>query len=76
MSRAGRSHRAANGPAIPNLGQKVARFRDPDGRLCGIPFQIAQVERPLVGVSQLTAAGRQVTFQGCLLYTSDAADDM
>ena len=64
MSRAGRSYRAANGSAIPNLGQTVAHFRDPDGRLCGIPFQIAQVERPLIGVSRLTAAGCQVTFQG------------
>eukprot|EP00969_Alexandrium_andersonii_P278329 12303376-Alexandrium_andersonii.AAC.1 len=64
MSRAGRSYRVANGSAVPNLGQTAARFRGPGGRLCGIPFQIAQVERPLVGVSRLTAGGRKVTFQG------------
>eukprot|EP00969_Alexandrium_andersonii_P086432 3810360-Alexandrium_andersonii.AAC.1 len=64
MSRAGRSHRAAGGSAIPNLGQTAAHFRDPDGRLRGISFQIAQVECPLIGVSRLRAAGRQVTAQG------------
>eukprot|EP00969_Alexandrium_andersonii_P219756 9705511-Alexandrium_andersonii.AAC.1 len=64
MSRAGRSYRAAHGSATPNLGQTVARFRGPGGRLCGIPFQIAQAERPLIGVSRLTAAVCRVTFQG------------
>eukprot|EP00969_Alexandrium_andersonii_P176347 7798231-Alexandrium_andersonii.AAC.1 len=62
MSCSGRSYRDANGPAIPNLGQTVARFRGPGGLLCGTPFQVAQVERPRVGVSRLTAAGRRVDF--------------
>eukprot|EP00969_Alexandrium_andersonii_P364616 15464495-Alexandrium_andersonii.AAC.1 len=66
MSRAGRSCRAAHGLAIPKSGQTVAHFRGPDGRSRGIPFQLAQVEHPLigVGVSRLTAAGRQVAFRG------------
>ena len=46
MSRAGRSYRAANGSPIPNLEQLVAHFRDAEGRACGIPFQVAAVERP------------------------------
>ena len=63
MSRAGRSYRAASGSPIPNLGQTIAHFRDADGRACGIPFQVAKVERPLVSVALLTAAGCQVSFQ-------------
>ena len=63
MSRAGRKYRAANGSPIPNLGQTVAYFRDAGGRACGIPFQVAQVDRPLVSVSRLAAAGCKVSFQ-------------
>eukprot|EP00969_Alexandrium_andersonii_P235861 10413108-Alexandrium_andersonii.AAC.1 len=42
----------------------AAHFRGPGSRMRGIPFQIARVERPLIGVSWLLAAGCQVTFQG------------
>ena len=63
MSRAGRCYRAANGTPIPNLGQTVAHFRDEEGRARGIPFQVARVERPLLSVSRLAAAGCRVTFQ-------------
>ena len=50
MSRAGRCYRAANGSPIPNLGQLLAHFRDENGKACGIPFQVAAVERPLISV--------------------------
>ena len=62
MSRAGRSYRAANGSPIANLGQTVAYFRDGAGRACGIPFQVAKVDRPLISVSRLAEAGCKVTF--------------
>ena len=61
-SRAGRKYRAANGSPIPNLGQTVAHFRDPEGRMCGIPFQVAPVERPLLSVARMTEAGCTVSF--------------
>ena len=64
MSREGRSYRAANGSPIANLGQMTAHFRDADGRACGIPFQVAKVERPPISVSRLASAGCQVTFKG------------
>ena len=63
MSRAGRNYRAANGSPIPNLGQTVAHFKDGDGRACGIPFQVAAVERPLISVSRMAQAGCRVSFQ-------------
>ena len=63
MSRAGRNYRAANGSPIPNLGQMIAHFRDGEGRACGIPFQVAEVERPLISVSRMAAAGCRVSFQ-------------
>ena len=62
MSRAGRCYRAANGSPIPNLGQLLAHFRDENGKACGIPFQVAAVERPLISVSRMAAAGCKVTF--------------
>ena len=64
MSREGRSYRAANGSPMANLGQMTAHFRDADGRACGIPFQVAKVERPLISVSRLASAGCRVTFKG------------
>ena len=63
MSRAGRNYRAANGTPIPNLGQMVAHFEDGNGRACGIPFQVAEVTRPLLSVARMAAAGYRVVFQ-------------
>ena len=61
MSRSGRNYKAANGSRIPNLGQLRVDFRTKEGHKCGMPFQVAAVERPLVAVSQLAAAGNTVT---------------
>ena len=46
MSREGRNYRAANGSRILNLGQLMVHFADGSGRVCGMPFQVAEVERP------------------------------
>ena len=59
MSKAGGKYRAANGTRIRNLGQQMVRFRA-EGQNCGMPFQIAEVERPLISVAQLAAAGNTV----------------
>ena len=64
MSRAGKGYRAANGSALPNLGQLVAHFQEAEGRAGGIPVQVAKVERPLISVSRLAAVGCKVSFQG------------
>ena len=60
MSTAGGRYRAANGTRIPNLGQQRVRFTTDEGHSCGMGFQIADVERPLVAVSQLASAGNRV----------------
>ena len=62
MSRAGQKYRAANGSPIENMGQVMALFGDALGRKCGLPFQVAAVERPLVSVTRLVDAGHDVTF--------------
>ena len=59
MSRAGRKYRAANGAPIENMGQTMALFTDALGRPCGLPFQIAAVERPLISVTQLSDSGHE-----------------
>ena len=62
MSRSGRRYRAANGAPIENLGQTMSHFKDARGRDCGLPFQVAAVERPLVSVTQLADAGHEIRF--------------
>ena len=61
MLRAGLAYHAANGAAIPNLGQAMVAF-EVGGVECGIAFQFAAVERPLVSVSKLVEAGHEVHF--------------
>jgi hypothetical protein len=56
-SRAGRGYRAANGTGIKNLGQVQVPFGTSEGHRCQIPFQVAEVEQPLLSVAHLTAAG-------------------
>jgi len=59
-SRAGRGYRAANGTSIKNLGQVQVPFGTEEGHKCSIPFQVAEVEQPLLSVAHLTAAGNRV----------------
>ena len=60
MSRAGARYRAANGSRIRNGGQQKVAFSTTEGHRCNMPFQVAEVERPLISVTQLTSAGHRV----------------
>ena len=59
-SKTGRGYRAANGTGIKNLGQVAVRFRTAEGDRCAIPFQVAEVDQPLLSVAHLTSAGHRV----------------
>ena len=59
-SRAGRGYRAANGTGIKNLGQVRVAFGTSEGHQCQIPFQVAEVEQPLLSVAHLAACGNRV----------------
>jgi hypothetical protein len=59
-SRAGRGYRAANGTSIRNLGQVTVKFATAAGDRCTIPFQVAEVEQPLLSVAHLASAGNRV----------------
>jgi hypothetical protein len=59
-SRAGRGYRAANGTGIKNLGQVNVPFATAEGYRCKVPFQVAEVEQPLLSVAHLAAAGNVV----------------
>ena len=59
-SRAGRGYRAASGTGIKNLGQVQVPFGAAEGHKCQIPFQVAEVEQPLLSVAHLTQAGNRV----------------
>ena len=60
MSQNGKQYRAANGSRIRNFGQTEAEFRTEEGHMCKLLFQIADVERVLIGVTPLTASGHEV----------------
>ena len=62
MSRAGLTYRSASGEPIPNLGQATVRFSNGEHRRGHAPFQLAEVERPLVSVARLVGAGNRVYF--------------
>ncbi len=55
-SRQGRGYRAANGTGIKNLGQVDVPFVTAEGHKCRIPFQVAEVEQPLMSAAHLTSA--------------------
>ena len=59
-SRQGRGYRAANGTGIKNLGQVDVPFVTAEGHKCRIPFQVAEVEQPLMSAAHLTSAGNIV----------------
>ena len=60
MSKAGREYRAANGSRIKNHGQVPAKFMSGEGHVCEMTFQVADVDRILVGVTPLTKSGNDV----------------
>ena len=60
MSRAGACYRTASGAPIPNLGELDVSFYTNEGYEAEIPFQLADIERPLIAVSALTQAGNVV----------------
>ena len=63
MSKVSGTHKAADGTRMLNLGQQNVRFRIHEGHVCGMVFQIADVDRSLIAASQLAAAGSRVTFK-------------
>jgi hypothetical protein len=62
MSKAGRKYRGPDGTRITNEGEQKVQFVTEEGHKCGMVWQIADVERPLIAVSHLSAAGNHVTF--------------
>ena len=63
-SNLGGTHKTANGTRMLNLGQQNVRFLIHERHVCGMVFQVADVERSLIAASQLAAAGNRVTFEG------------
>ena len=59
MSKVGGTHKAADGTRMLNLGQQNVRFRIHEGHVCGLVFQISDVEGSLIEASQLAAAGNR-----------------
>ena len=56
---------AADGPPVENLGAMGAEEFSDDGHAIKIDFDIANVTRPLLSVSKMTAKGHKVQFTEC-----------
>ncbi len=63
-SRAGVEYEAANGHAIPNLGQKTLPVITKEGTLRCMLAQMADVTHGLQSVRQMHATGHMVVFDG------------
>ena len=63
MSRAGKKYRGPDNSPIPNLGQLDVRFTTDEGVQTGLTFQVANIERPLIAGTHVTAAGNEVTLR-------------
>ena len=61
-SRRGTTYEVANGQRIANLGEKTFCAATDEGYVRQLKAQIAEVNRPLLSVSRLIAAGNTVTF--------------
>ena len=59
-SKAGACYRTASGAPVPNLGEMDVQFLTNEGFAGEIPFQLADIERPLIAVSALAKAGNTV----------------
>jgi hypothetical protein len=63
MSKSGRRYSGPNGSPIDNLGEVAASFRVDEGFKCGLRMQVANVQRPLIAASQLSAGGNRVVLE-------------
>ena len=63
MSKNGKKHRGPDGFRIPNLGQQDVTFESDEGHKCGMTWQVADIERPLIAVSHLSMAGNKVVLE-------------
>ena len=61
-SGAGAEYITADGGRIRNMGEKAVNGVSDEGGKLSINFQVTSVDRPLIAVSKLTAAGHQVSF--------------
>ena len=59
MFKVGGKFKAADRTRIPNRGQQQVRFRNNGGHVCGMGFQVADVERFLIVASQLAGNGNR-----------------
>ena len=52
----------ADGGRLPNLGEKSVKAISEEGAPLAIKVQVTNVDKPLIAVSRLTAAGHEVWF--------------
>ena len=69
--RRGVEYDVANGVRIPNLGEKKFDAVTEDGNIRQITAQVCEVNKPLLSVSKMVAAGNRVVFDHDGSYVED-----
>ena len=59
-AKSGVKYQSADGSTMPNLGEQQVAFVTSEGHSCNLTFQVADVHKPLIAVTQLTAAGNEL----------------
>ena len=59
-AKSGVKYQSADGSTMPNLGEQKVAFVTSEGHSCNLTFQVADVHKPLIAATQLTAAGNEV----------------
>ena len=66
-------YEVANGDTIPNLGEKGFKGMSTEGHEKMITAQVCDVNKPLLSVRRIPAAGNKVRFEPEASYIEDAA---
>ena len=68
----------ADGNELNDLGARQIPFKTREGHECAVKWQVADIHRPLLSVTTLTAAGNKILFDkdGGIIITSDGKRTM
>ena len=60
---AGVSYVTADGGEVPNEGEQDVNMMTKEGHMCGMTWQVADIQKPLLAVTALTKTGHEVRFR-------------
>ena len=62
-AKAGVTYVSADGGEIPNEGEHMVEMLTKEGHHCGMTWQVADIQKPLLAVTALASTGHEVRFR-------------